>query len=150
MQRLPKDEQLRQRVERLQARTFEFASRVLDLCPRRHQDDPSRVIWRQVVRSAPSSCANLEEADESSSDEDFVYRMKVATREMKESRRWLRFISRCKLANFAKLGNLEDEARQLASIFATIVIRTKERMARGKEEKKATVRGRTSAKQCGG
>ncbi len=71
--------------------------------------------------------------------------MKVATREMKESRRWLRFIRRCKLANYAKLGNLEDEARQLASIFATIVIRTKERMAREKEEKKATVRGRTSA-----
>src|SRR5262245_28395524 len=131
-----KDQTLRERIERLHTRTFQFASRILDLCPRRYPDDPSRVIWRQLIRSAPSASGNLEEADESSSDRDFVYRMKVATRETKESRRWLRFITRCRLANYQKLSNLEDEAQQLAKIFATIVIRTKERMARERANRK--------------
>ena len=131
-----RDNDQRQRIVLLQLRTFEFAARILDLCPRAYPDDPSRVIWRQLVRSAPSASGNLEEADEASSEEDFIYRIKVATREMKESRRWLKFIARCKLANYQRLSNLEDEARQLSAIFATIVIRMKERLAHEKANRK--------------
>ncbi len=78
----------------------------------------------------------LEEADEASSDADFVYRMKLATREMKESRRWLRFISACKLAHHDKLGLLPDESRQLSAIFSTIVINTKKRIRTEKARKR--------------
>jgi four helix bundle protein len=94
------------------------------------------VIWNQLVRAAPSASANLEEADEASSDADFVFKMKLATREMKEARCWLRFIVACQLANHEGLGNLPDEARQLASIFATIVINTKRRMERERSAKR--------------
>jgi len=116
----------------LQARTFEFAKNVLDVCPRRFTDEPSQGIWRQLVRSAPSASGNFEGTDEASSDADFVFKMKIATREMKESSRWLRFIAKCKLANHERLRDLEDEGRQLASIFATIVVNTKRRIANEK------------------
>ena len=112
----------------LQKRTFEFARNVLDLCPRALSDEPSRVIWRQLVRSAPSASGNLEEADEASSDADFIFKMKLATREMKESRRWLRFIVTCRLASHDRVAGVEDESRQLAAIFATIVVNTKKRL----------------------
>ena len=115
----------RERTEQLQDRTFRWASRVLDLCPRRYPDDPSRTIWRQLIRAAPSASGNLEEADEAFTDDDFLYKMKVVLRETKEARRWLRFIEKCKLANHDKLGLLPDEAHQLASIFATIYINRK-------------------------
>jgi hypothetical protein len=36
---------------------------------------PSLVIWRQFVRSAPAASGMLEEADEASSDDDFIYKM---------------------------------------------------------------------------
>jgi len=96
---------------------------------------PSRVIWSQLVRAAPSASANLEEADEALSDADFVFRMKVATREMKEVRRWLRFIEYCRLTSYERLGDLPDEARQLASMFATIVGNTRRRIERERREK---------------
>ena len=126
----------RQRTLALQQRTFTFAQRVLACCPRRLPDAPSRVIWSQLVRAAPSASANLEEADEASSDADFVFKMKLATREMKEARCWLRFIVACQLANHEGLGKLPDEARQLAAIFATIVINTKRRMERERAAKR--------------
>jgi four helix bundle protein len=124
----------RARTERLQERTFTFAKRIVDLCPRRFADDPSRVLWRQLIRAAPSASGNLDEADEASSDDDFIYKMKVVLRETKESRRWLRFIAACALQNHQKLGDLGDEARQLSSIFATIVKNTESRVAREKKE----------------
>lgn len=55
--------------------------------------------------------------------------MKIALREAKEARKALRFITRCELAHYRELGGLEDEARQLACIFATIIIKKKPSMA---------------------
>ncbi|HUE87669.1 MAG TPA: four helix bundle protein [Vicinamibacterales bacterium] len=104
----------------------------LDLCPRRYPDDPSRTVWRQLIRAAPSASGNLEEADEAFTDQDFLYRMKVVLRETKESRRWLRFIERCKLARHEKVASLEDEARQLAAIFATIYTNRKKNVEAAK------------------
>jgi four helix bundle protein len=118
----------RQRTEKLQERTFEWAARILDLCPRQYPDDPSRALWRQLIRAASSASGNLEEADEAFTDQDFLYRMKVVLRETKESRRWLRFIQRCKLARHQEVASLEDEARQLAAIFATIYVKRKRRI----------------------
>lgn len=115
----------RQRTEKLQERTFEWAARILDLCPRQYPDDPSRSVWRQLIRAAPSASGNLEEADEAFTDHDFLYRMKLVLRETKEARRWLRFLQRCKLARHQDVASLEDEARQLAAIFATIYIKRK-------------------------
>jgi hypothetical protein len=58
-------------------------------------------------------------------------------REAKESRRCLRFVKVCRLANHERLGNLEDEARQIASIFAAIVINTRKRAEEEKKKRKS-------------
>lgn len=111
-----------------------FAKQILDLCPRHFSDDPSRVIWRQLIRSAPAASGILDEADEASSPNEFVYKIKLVLRETKESRRWLRFIAACQLQNHTKLGNLSNESRQLSSIFAAIARNAQRRMEREKLE----------------
>jgi four helix bundle protein len=121
--------EFRQRTEQLQERTFQWASGVLDVCPRDYPDDPSRVVWRQLIRAAPSASAILEEADEAHTDADFLYNMKSVLKETKESLRWLRFIIRCKLAHHDRLRELEAEACQLAKIFAAIYINRKRTIA---------------------
>jgi hypothetical protein len=63
--------------------------------------------------------------------------MKVVLRETKESKRWMRFIKRCQLQQHDKLGRLPDEARQLCSIFATIVGNTERRLDAERAAKKA-------------
>jgi hypothetical protein len=78
----------RERTERLHERTFRFATRVLDVCPRRFDDDPSRTIWRQLIRAAPGASGMLDEADEASSDRDFVYRMKVVLKVVTPAISW--------------------------------------------------------------
>jgi four helix bundle protein len=135
----------RERTERLQHRTFTFATRILNICPRSFSDEPSRVIWRQLARSASSASGLLDEADEASSPNDFIYKMKGVLRETRESRRWLRFIVACKLQHHDQLGTLPDESRQLSSIFATIVRNTQTRLAKEIAEKKAVRGGRTVA-----
>ena len=122
----------RLRTLRLQERVFRFACGVVAECPRAVTDLAAREIWRHLVAAVVSTSNNLEEADEASSDADFIAKMKIALREVKEARRCMRFVIVCSLCQSEPLANLEDEARQLAAIFATIVINTKRRLQRQK------------------
>jgi len=79
-------------------------------------------VWRQLVRAADSASNNLNEADDASSDADFLHKMRIALREAKESKTCLRKIRLGPLQNAEKLGGLEQEADELSAIFATIII----------------------------
>jgi four helix bundle protein len=97
-------------------------------------------LWQQLVRSGTGSSGNLEEADEASSDADFISRMKIALRETKESRRWLRALRACSLTGYDRVAGLEREAKELAAIFATIIIKVKRRVEEEQRRQKAEKR----------
>src|SRR5262245_47934541 len=119
----------RARTYALHNRSFELTAQIIDAYPRgRFLDEPSRIIWRQLIRAASSSTFTLEEADAASSDLDFLAKMKIATREAKETRVAIRLLRRCKLAGHLEAGRHEDEANQLASIFSAIVRNKKANM----------------------
>ena len=130
----------RLRTLQLQNRVFQFATCVVGHCPHTVPHLAAREIWSHLVAAAVSTSNNLEEADEASSDADFVAKMKIALREVKEARRCMKFVMVCRLANGELLSDLEDEARQLAAIFATIIINTKRRLERERAARKPPAR----------
>lgn len=95
-------------------------------------DDPSRIVWRNLIRAASSSTFNLEEADAASSDADFISKMRICLREAKETHVSIRIIVNCELAGYALIERHRDEANQLAAIFRTI-IKNKQRNMRLKK-----------------
>ena len=111
----------------MQKRSFELSCNVIKAYPKtRGLDEPSRLVWRQLIKAVTSSTFNLEEAD--SSDADFVSKMRIALREAKETRVAIRLLTACELAGARAVGKYEDEANQMASIFATIVKNKKANM----------------------
>ena len=112
----------RARTLALQDRSFKLTCAIIEAHPKRqYLDDPSRDMWRQLVRAAGSSTFNLEEADAASSDADFVAKMRISLREIKEARVVMRVIVQCKLAEHETLAKYLDEAGQLVAIFMMIV-----------------------------
>ena len=93
-------------------------------------DEPSLVVWRQLIKAITSSTFNFEEADAASSDSDFLATMRIALREVKEARVAIRLMVACELAGHAAVGRYEDEARQMALIFAKISVNKKANMNR--------------------
>jgi len=75
-----------------------------------------RVMVVQLVRSATSVGANMTEASESVSKKDFVNRLAIALKEVKESRYWIRLL----LSRHADLRNLLTEADEIVKILASI------------------------------
>ncbi|MGH9219220.1 MAG: four helix bundle protein [Vicinamibacterales bacterium] len=125
------DQAHRNRVAALHQRSFDLACAVLKVYPKKpYLDDPSQVVWRQLVKAVTSSTFNFEEADAGSSDADFLAKMRLALREIKEARVAIRLIVACELAGHQDVAAHEDEARQLALIFAKIIVSKKANLER--------------------
>ncbi|HWI18885.1 MAG TPA: four helix bundle protein [Vicinamibacterales bacterium] len=124
----------RRRTVALQERAIRFSVGVNQCCPRNPVDIPSTVVWGQLVRAADSTSNNLVEAEGASSDADFLHKMRIALREAKESRTCLSKVRQGPLANASEVTErgLEQEADELAAIFATIIMKVERRLASSK------------------
>jgi four helix bundle protein len=120
----------RQRTLALHDRALQFSVGVNACCPSQFTNVPSKVVWNQLVRAADSTSNNLIEADDATSDGDFLSKMGIALREVKEARAELIKLRLGNLDNYQNTANrkLESEATQLAAIFATIILNMRLRL----------------------
>lgn len=119
----------RQKILALHQRAFELTCGVVKAYPKKtYMDEPSRIVWRELVKSITSTTFNFEEADAASSDADFLAKMRIALREVKEANAAIRVIVACELAGHRTVKAYEDESRQLGLIFAKIIVTKKANM----------------------
>ena len=82
----------------------------------------------QLVRCGTSPAPNYGEAQGAESRADFVHKMKVCLKELRETRVWLLIIVRAELIKPAsKLDSLIQETNELISIFVTSIRTAKKR-----------------------
>ena len=120
----------RKRTLALHDRALRFSVAVNACCPSQFTNLPSKVVWNQLVRAADSTSNNLIEADDATSDADFLSKVGLALREVKESRAALIKLRLGNLDHSLKTAEqtLESEATQLAAIFATIILNMRLRL----------------------
>lgn len=97
-------------------RLLDFAVKVLQIIAALPKTTTARHIAKQLTRSATAPGAHYDEARGAESRADFVHKIKIACKEMRESHYWLRVIQRARLLPKHDLSPLIDEARQLAAI----------------------------------
>jgi four helix bundle protein len=103
-------------------RKYEYARRVRQFVKRIPRTIGNFEDGKQLVRSSGSLGANYIEANEPLGDKDFLVHMKIARKEAKESRYWLRLLdleSRPQLE--AEREALAQESLELMHIFNAII-----------------------------
>ena len=83
-----------QRNYDLEERLLELASRVIDLTENLPQTRAGHHVGAQMLRSGTSPFPNHGEAEDAESREDFIHKLKVCLKELRETRRWARLIQR--------------------------------------------------------
>ena len=132
----------RKRTLALHDRALRFSAAINLSCPNQFSNLPSRIVWEQLVRASDSTSNNLIEADDASSDADFLNKMGIALREVKEARAALIKVRLSSLDNHLKIAEreLESEAAQLAAIFATIILNMRLRLDEDRRRGKTSPR----------
>jgi four helix bundle protein len=86
-------------------------------------------IGNQLIRSGTSPALNYGEAQSAESKNDFIHKLKITLKELRESYVCLKIIRRKPLINnFERLSLAEDEANQLISILVKSVQTAKNKM----------------------
>ena len=75
---------------------------------------------KQLIRSSGPVGANYIEANEKLGDKDFIFRLKIARKEAKESKFWLRLLKAANMENL-EMDRLILEAEELKKILSAII-----------------------------
>lgn len=106
----------------LEERTEEFASDVREFVRELTLDLANKEDAKQLIKSSGSVGANYIEANEKLGDKDFLFRLKIARKEAKESAYWLRLIDTMDDQILEKKKqNLIQESQELRRILSAII-----------------------------
>lgn len=84
-----------------------------------------RRIGDQLLRSGISVGAHYEEAQAGESREDFVHKLSIALKELRESNYWLRLLIKAGTLPASRLHDILDESTQLRAMLSKAVATTK-------------------------
>ena len=116
----------------LEERLLEFAAVVIDVSEKCPNTRAGNHIGGQLLRSGTSPYGNHGEAQAPESPDDFIHKMKVCLKELRETWRWLRLIHRKGwLGNDRQLAFVLGESDELVRIFKASV-QTAERNRAGR------------------
>ena len=104
----------------LEQRTLAFSVAIVRLVSALDQREASKVIGRQLLRSATSIGANYREANRAESRDDFIHKTSIAQKEAAETDYWLEICRQTNLGPATDVLKLSSEARELLAIFTTI------------------------------
>ena len=113
----------------LEDRLIDFAVRIIRTAESLPKSKVGKHIAGQLIRSGTSPAPNYGEAQSAESRSDFIHKMKISLKELRETRIWLLMIIRADLIKPAsKLKSLIDESDQLISIFVKSVSTAKQNL----------------------
>ncbi len=116
---------LGQRGEELEDRLLEFAARIGKLVEVLPDTRLGRHVAGQLVHSGTSPAPNYAEACAAESKKDFIHKLGIALKELRESRTWLKLILKSDMLPAGRKEPLLDEANQLCNIIGKSVVTAK-------------------------
>ncbi|MFH2138651.1 MAG: four helix bundle protein [Candidatus Omnitrophota bacterium] len=111
----------------LAERLLDFAACIVKLINALPNNIVGKHIIKQLLRAGTSPGANYEEACGAESRADFIHKLSIVLKELKESRFWLKLVLRSELIKAEHIRPLLEECQQLCAIVAKSIITSRKR-----------------------
>jgi four helix bundle protein len=106
----------------LEDRLLDYAAQIIRVVDRLPQTRAGNHVAGQLLRSGTSPLPNHGEAQAAESRNDFIHKLSICLKELKESRRWLRLTQRVPLLDSENpVDSMLVETEELIRIFAASV-----------------------------
>jgi four helix bundle protein len=113
----------------LEERLLEFSARIIRLVDALPNTRAANHIAGQLLRCGTSPYGNHGEVEAAESRKDFIHKLKICLKELKETRRWLRLLEKAVMVSPPKMTSILNETEELIMIFF-VSIRTAEKNAK--------------------
>ena len=116
---MPKEKNRNDKYD-LEKRLIDFAVRIINVTEELPHTRAGNHIEGQLVRCGTAPAPNYGEAQSAESRNDFIHKIKIVLKELRETKVWLKIIQRKRLAKSGReIGSLITECDELISIFVT-------------------------------
>jgi len=106
----------------LQDRLIDFAVRIITMAKALPKSQIGNHVAGQIGRSGTSPAPNYAEARDAESRSDFIHKVKIVLKELRETHVWLLIIKKAELLKPpSRVDSLEAECNELISIFVKTV-----------------------------
>ena len=107
------------KAEDLENRLVDFAVAIIGVAEALPGNKAGRHVAGQLIRSGTSPAPNYGEARSAESRKDFIHKMKISLKELRESMIWLKIISRRGLSRDKAVNEAMAECDELIAIFVS-------------------------------
>jgi four helix bundle protein len=110
------------RAKELQDRVLVFSVEVGRLTTRLPRSPLGLHLSRQLLRCGTSPAPNYAEAQAAESKQDFIHKMRICLKELRETQVWLLMIGRLDLRRPEEMASVTRECEELVAIFTQSVL----------------------------
>ena len=110
---------------KLKDRTYQYSIKMIEFLDNLSKDSSTKIISKQLLRSATSIGANIIEAQASSSKKDFAKYFNYSLKSANESVYWLSLLKEAKKINNQKIEYLLNETKEIANILGSSILTLK-------------------------
>ena len=106
----------------LEERLLDYSARIIRLAERIRRTPAGVHVSQQVLRSGTAALPNHGEAQAAESNRDFIHKMRLCLKELRESHRWIRLVGRVPLIDQpGSVDPLLQETDELIRIFVASI-----------------------------
>ncbi len=116
---------MEEKASQLSERFLNYAAEIVKLVMKLRRTSAGREIGGQLLRSGTSAGANYEEGCGAQSKADFVHKLQIVFKELRESLFWLKLTRKSELLKDDSMEWLIKETKELSNIIAKSLITAK-------------------------
>jgi four helix bundle protein len=105
----------------IQERLIDFAVNIIQLIAKFPKSPAGKHVSNQILRSGTSPAPNYAEARSAESPNDFIHKLKIALKELNETKVWLQIIVRSQMILINEFFGLQNECDELCRIISASV-----------------------------
>ena len=102
-------------------RLVDFAVRIINVVEALPSSKAGNHVAGQLIRSGTAPAPNYAEAQSAESRKDFIHKMKIALKELRETLIWLKIVERKPLCEPTKMTDITKQCDELIAIFVKSV-----------------------------
>ena len=115
------------------SKAYSFALEIIILYKQLVADKKEFVLSKQILRSGTSVGANINEALSAQSKRDFVHKLSISLKEIRETNYWLNLLKDSGYISEQVFKKLSEKCGEINKILSSIILTTKQKYFKPKE-----------------
>ena len=108
-------------------KSFDLAIRIVNLYKYLVETKKEYVMSKQILKSGTSIGANIRESQSAESKSDFIHKLSISLKEVRETSYWMELLYRTDFISIEEFESIDKDITELKKIISSIILTTRQK-----------------------